>query len=122
MKTNYYVQTGDLEQAFLWAYQGVRRLPLNADTQYNLASVYELRGNLFDAVLHYYIADYLYEYDGKEDIGDFEIEAHIEDLIQKLESQCATCEDAVYKKQQMDWMKNLLELSKSAFGLINAWI
>lgn len=118
MKTNYYIQQMDVEQAYRWAREGVRRLPLNADMQYNLAYVQELRGELYEAIQHYFIADYLYEWDEQTQIREeLAITEHANELVQILEEQCRQCEDSVERENRLELLKNLLALSASQFGL-----
>lgn len=117
IKTNYYIQINDLEQALKFAKEGERRLPLNGDVQYNLAYVLELCGALEEAAQHYFIADYLFGYDGKEELREeLDISRTISGLMERLQQECQQCEEVEEKARRVLLMKNLLELGTNGFG------
>ncbi len=84
MKTVFHLKYGDTEQALKYANEGVNRLPLNGDMQYNLACVYENIGKLYDAYICYIRAGFIYNFTDDEKSTLLAPNSRADDIICQL--------------------------------------
>lgn len=110
-QTIFHFYKGELESAFKYAKQGVRKFPTSGEMYYNLASIYEANDEVMNALKNYTIALYLYKYMKFE---NEEILHDIEQRISMLEQTFYSLldEDAVEEKDiLLQWYKQRLKLS-----------
>ena len=116
MKTSYNLLIGDLNAALELALLGVRRLPLNGDMLYNLAYVYELSGQKYEAYLYYEKAKYIYVYTQNKKINELGLEQKTDLLLQNLVDEL----DGEKDKQKIQKGKEMIEalsaMTRNSFG------
>ncbi len=115
----YYLYLGDADKALEYAKEGVRKYPTSADMYYNLASAYEMCGDIIQAYVCYtksynlnvvlYHKDDIQsdETDNDSELSHFivELKEHIQELGVELKHLRANTEDEEVKRQINDLMK-----------------
>ncbi len=114
LKTAFYLACGDVDSAYVYASEGVRRLPLNEETQYNYAIVCELTGRWADAYIAYCRAAYLVDIYQRS----YEL-APVEKAISLINAVNEELQDADpdVVKNALDQIQTLGELNKNSFSL-----
>ena len=84
MKTVFHLKYGDTDQSLKYAREGVKRLPLNGDMQYNLACVYENIGMLYDAYICYIRAGFIYQFTDDDKLLSLAPNSRANDIICQL--------------------------------------
>lgn len=116
MKTALALQLGDTEEAYCHALEGVKRLPLNPDLQYNYAYVCELRGDWVNAYIAYRRSGFLYEYQKKQPAEGCDPYERSGELLLKVEiaMQGAAVEQI---REVQEKIRAFQEMEKNCFGL-----
>lgn len=117
LKENYYLLRGDLEQALECAKQGVRRLPLNGDMQYNLAYVYELLEDWISALICYGRAGILYGYNKEDDKYNtlFPLKK-VEELVERFVEETKKVQDREELDRRLEILDRIATLQETLYG------
>lgn len=108
MKTIYELYSGNSDAALQYAMEGVRRYPTSGDLYYNLANVYESRGEWFFAWYYYGRAYMIYRYTKDEKAETL----RLADLVNHCRE---LCEAEPRENDRADCE----EILKNAFGLFD---
>ncbi len=84
MRTVFHLLYNEIEQAYKYAQEGVRRLPLNGEMQYNLSCIYEQLGKVFEAYICYIRAGFIFQYTGDDNLISLEPFNKADNLIKKI--------------------------------------
>lgn len=114
--TVYYIYCGELEKALFYALKGVRRYPVNGDMLYNLANVYELRGELFLAGENYTKAQIVYSYIKDAKAKTLQIPEKLVALMGMMEENVKQY-SGEKRKNYNEEIRRYQERYKSCFGL-----
>ncbi len=117
MRLNYCLMTGDLEAAAALALEGVRRLPLNGDMQYNLAYVYEVMQQWLEAYIGYCKAKYIYEYTGDEKVNSLEIETCANRMLERFEESMEYISNKKEGEEIKSKFQGVIGMQRNQFGL-----
>lgn len=116
-QTIFHLYKGELDIAFTYAKQGIRRFPTSGEMYYNLASIHEANEDLIEALKNYNIALYLYKY------AKFNNEEVLLDIAQRISMLEQTFNDLVddcIEKKEKDMLLYLHSYSQrlklSVFG------
>ncbi|MCR4643228.1 MAG: sulfatase-like hydrolase/transferase [Lachnospiraceae bacterium] len=116
MKTALALQQGDMEDAYQNALEGVKRLPLNPDMQYNYAYVCELLGDWVKAYIAYRRAAFLLEYRKEQPAEGCDPEERTRELLLQVE-EALKGEGAGQIREVQEILSAFQEMEKNHFGL-----
>lgn len=117
MKVNYYLLTGDIEQAAYYGVLGIRRLPLNVDMHYNLAYIYEITEQYLEAFVHYARADYLCKYAGDSRFREGELWGKASEMLELFVQWKDNLVDKLQKERAEKQLQAVLGMEESHYGL-----
>lgn len=113
-----YLQSGDIAAALDHAREGVKRLPLNGEMQYNLAVVCEASDLLFDAYQAYIRADHIFKYTKDDRLSALNPMQKANDIMQniisKADSGQLSAEEMTAIIKQLEILSNM---SGNSFGM-----
>lgn len=115
-KSIYYLYSNDLDMALEYGVQGVRRYPTNGDMYYNLACIYEQKGEILSACKNYYKAVKIYAYTKDEKEETLKIGDKLNELWNLVEEELryrSRIGDSSYSEE----VKAYVEQSRNCFGL-----
>lgn len=114
LKTAFYLAAGDADTAYIYASEGVRRLPLNEEMQYNYAVTCEMTGRWAEAYIAYCRSGYLIDaYKKTAEITPFNDASR---LINAVQDELQNAEASVVK-DALNQIRALGELSKNGYSL-----
>lgn len=118
LKTSLAMMRGDLEEAFRYSLEGVRKLPLNGDMQYNYGLICEQKGLLADAYEAYCRAEYIYEFSKKEDkINEFQPLEKATKVLSCITEAAEASESDEEQLKYAEMIRGISEMMTSYFGL-----
>lgn len=115
-KIIYSIYLNDVKIAKELALKGVRQYPTDGDMNFNLAYVYQMEGNIFEAYKYYAKALYIY---GIEP-GNKAEDTGVIDIIQDIKNQLEILIDESEKKRDIVTLKKIkkyYDLSNKCFGM-----
>ncbi len=117
MKVMLHLLYENVPEALDYALQGVRRLPLNADMNYNLAYCYELAGCWLEAFISYQRAYYIYLYTKDARLSELDIKERSARVLDLYEDMTEQIEDRDVKEEHKKRLDIALALGRNGFGL-----
>lgn len=118
MKVTYFVYMGNNEEALNWACIGVRRNPFNTEANYNLAYVYDLVGDPYEAYRWYSKALFLATNENNEDVLNLNITENLNKIMKQLKAMANTTKDKKEEDHILKQIERLKEEGKNGFGLL----
>lgn len=120
LKLNYFLMVGDMETAADLALQGVRRLPLNGDMQYNLAYIYEMTEQWVEAYICYQKAEYIYRHTKDEKAELLNLDKKSSEMLEKYEETIQSAVDKTELAEKQEELNGIINMSRNRFGLLEA--
>ncbi len=116
MKMNCSLLEEDIETATAYALKGVRRMPLSGDMYYNLAYIYELKGQWLEAYVSYEKAQFLYSYCkcGKE--KELGLEEKCADILDNYDRWISPRSDQNEFKAEREKVNIMMEMRENQWG------
>ncbi len=114
LKTAFYLAIGDADSAYAYAYEGVKRIPLNEEMQYNYGVACEMTGRWAEAYIAYCRSGFLSDTYGK--IGDIAPYAEASRVINTVQDELQNADESVVR-DAIEKIRALDQLSKNGYSL-----
>lgn len=118
LKTGLYLNIGEIDKAHTYAKEAVKRIPLNAEFQYNYAVLCEAIGDYYEAYRAYKRSAYLFAYYQDPRKEELNPNAKSEDVLNKILEIARKPSLTLEEAQSINSFISAIEsMEKTAFGL-----